>query len=135
MSETRGISTLNEKLRREEADRINRSNAKILEKLQAVRPSILTSEEWRKHSQRLDKMSTYMHAYQRSTNRSYLGVRASSTTSVFRSGNKKDYDRSSMATPSDCTPFNRSTYPGSDDVKAQMLTTQQPHSRTNAFFQ
>lgn len=77
-------------------------------------------------------MSVYMTAY-RGNNRSYSRARASSSTSIFRS-TKKDYEGSSMPlTPSCTTPFDGSTM-RHDDVTMQMLTTQQPISRMNPFF-
>ena len=45
--------------------RINRTNAKILEKLSDVKPKILTAAEWMKHCERIDNMSVYMHAYKK----------------------------------------------------------------------
>ena len=74
---------MNEQIRKEEAGRINKNNAKILTKLQDVRPKILTTEDWTKHCDRLDKMSAYMHSYKGS--RSPSKIRSSISHSVFRS--------------------------------------------------
>ena len=58
----------------------------ILDKLQKVKPKILTANDWQKHCQRLDQMSSYMMSYKNGP-RSYSKIRSSATVSGHRSDN------------------------------------------------
>lgn len=54
----------------------------MIEKLSNVKPKVLTSEDWRSHAAKIDKMQGYMTHY--GGHRSYSKVRSASSSSIFR---------------------------------------------------
>ena len=57
-----------------------------------MKPKILTAEEWRRHCDRLDSMSVYMHSYSHSKSQSRSKVRSSLSASRMElAQNSKSY--------------------------------------------